>query len=179
MSINENAANGANRHGVKSHPTFGNGNFSGADVLAQRLDHCRRYGEGYRARCPACEDGRDALSFRDGDKCVLIHCFRGCSPEVVLGAAGLRWADVQPPRTWPRSAEEDRANRKAIREIGWSAALATVAFESKIITIAAKEILEKWFLKPDELARLDAAVSRVNGAAELLCKAAAWRPEAR
>src|ERR1700761_6020749 len=82
-------------------------NFSGAEVLAQRLDRCRRHGEGYRARCPACDDKRDALSFRDGDKCLLIHCFRGCSAEQVLGAAGLRWADVQPPRTWPRSAEED------------------------------------------------------------------------
>ncbi len=180
MSINDNAAHGANRRGVKSQSVNQViGNFNGAEVLAQRLDRCRRYGEGYRARCPACDDKRYALSFRDGDKCLLIHCFRGCSAEDVLGAAGLRWADVQPPRTWPRNAEEDRAARKAIREIGWSAALSTLAVESKVVAIAAREILSKWFLKDEDVARLEVAMSRVDGAATVLCHAAAWRPEAR
>ncbi len=66
-----------------------------------------------------------------------------------------------------------------MREIGWAAALETVAFESKIITIAAKELTRKWMLSTAEIDRLDAAVARVNVAAELLCKAAAWRPEVR
>ena len=34
-------------------------------------------------------------------------------------------------------------------------------------------------LSTAEIDRLDAAVARVNVAAELLCKAAAWRPEVR
>jgi hypothetical protein len=179
MPTNENAAALAGAHGVSSKTHLVRGILSGAEVLAQRLDRCRRYGEGYRARCPACDDKRDALSFRDGDKALLLHCFRGCEPEAVLGAVGLRWADVQPPRGWPRSAEEDRQHRKLMREIGWAAALETVAFESKIITIAAKELTRKWTLSAAEIDRLDAAVARVNGAAELLCKAAAWRPEVR
>jgi hypothetical protein len=66
-----------------------------------------------------------------------------------------------------------------MREIGWAAALETVAFESKIITIAAKELAHKWMLSATEIDRLDVAVARVNGAADLLCKASTWRPEAR
>lgn len=176
MPINENAASRPGDHGVKPSRSVG-GNFSGAEILAQRLDWCRRFGEGYRAKCPACGDKRGALSFRDGDKCLLIHCFRGCMPETVLAAAGLRWADVQPPRTWPLNAEESRVQRKAIREIGWSAALETIALESKVVQIAARHIHEKWFLSAEDLTRLEVATSRIDGAATVLCKAAAWRPE--
>jgi hypothetical protein len=179
MTINANASAGGSARGVKSHSKLVQGKFSGAEVLAQRLDHCRRYGESYRARCPACDDKRDALSVRDGDQRLLVHCFRGCAAEDVLAAAGLRWADVQPPPGWPRSAEEDRAARKAMREIGWSAALSTLALESKIVAIAAREILEKWFLKDEELRRLQVAMSRIDGASTVLCNAAAWRPEVR
>jgi hypothetical protein len=179
MPTNANAASRPGDRGVKTQTNLVHSNFSGADILAQRLDRCRRYGEGYRARCPACDDRRDALSFRDGDKCLLIHCFKGCTPEAVLGAAGLRWADVQPPRTWPRSAEEDRAARKAIREIGWSAALETMALESKVVAIGARTIFDKWFLSEEDIARIELAMSRIDGAAGVLRGAAAWRPETR
>ncbi len=99
--------------------------------------------------------------------------------EAILAALGLRWCDVQPPRTWPLNAEESRAHRKAIREHAWSAALSTVAFEAKVAAIGARTIITKWFLTKEDYERLALAVARLDQAAEILCRADAWRPEVR
>jgi hypothetical protein len=51
------------------------------------------------ARCPAHEDKRPSLAICDrGDGRVLIDCFGGCSTEDILGAVGLAWRDIMPPR---------------------------------------------------------------------------------
>jgi hypothetical protein len=46
-----------------------------------------RSGRGYVARCPAHDDRNPSLSIRDGDNgCLLVHCFKGCSPASVFAA---------------------------------------------------------------------------------------------
>ena len=161
-----------NRLGLQS-------NFSPTEVLLQRLPHpARKCGVGWRARCPACEDRKGALSFRDGDDGkLLLYCFRGCLPDAVLAALGLRWADVQPPRYWPESPEERRRARRAIREMGWSAALSVVALEAKVALIAAGQLSRQWYLSAEDDARLAEAVERLDRAAAMLIKASQWRPE--
>lgn len=46
------------------------------------------------ATCPAHEDRKPSLSLRRIETQVLVHCFAGCETEVVVGALGLRMADL-------------------------------------------------------------------------------------
>src|SRR6266550_6722861 len=57
-----------------------------AAELAERLGG-KRVGASYKAFCPAHNDQHDPnLDIKDGDRCVLVHCFAGCSQEAVLTA---------------------------------------------------------------------------------------------
>jgi len=91
-------------------------NSASADVLLQRLDGVMKSGNGWRARCPACGGTSRKLSIAESDNRVLVHCFGCNNAEAVLAAVGLRWTDLQPPRYWPLSAEEQRHARRAIRD---------------------------------------------------------------
>ena len=98
-----------------------------AEPLLHRLDGVAKSGTGWRARCPACEGRSRKLAITESDGRVLLHCFAGCAAADVLAAVGLRWADIMPPRSWPPSRDEQRRASRAIREAGWSAALAMLS----------------------------------------------------
>lgn len=50
-------------------------------------------------RCPAHNDKAPSLSVRPGTGgAVLLKCFRGCELADILGAGGLSWQDIFPPR---------------------------------------------------------------------------------
>ncbi|MBB4860882.1 hypothetical protein HNO88_004228 [Novosphingobium chloroacetimidivorans] len=34
--------------------------------------------------CPAHADGEPSLSLRQSDRGIIVHCFAGCQPEVIL-----------------------------------------------------------------------------------------------
>lgn len=53
----------------------------------------RKVGQGYRGTCPACHDANPSLAVRDKNGTTLVHCFAGCTQEVLLGA--LRQAGFQ------------------------------------------------------------------------------------
>jgi RecA-family ATPase len=55
-----------------------------------RLLGAKRSGAGWAAKCPAHDDHRESLSFRDGDDGrLLAHCFAGCDFADILAAAGI------------------------------------------------------------------------------------------
>lgn len=56
-----------------------------AAELAARLD-AKRDGDGWRATCPAHDDGTPSLTIKDGRLGVLVHCHAGCSQAAVLAA---------------------------------------------------------------------------------------------
>ena len=63
------------------------------------LQHVRRQGSGWSARCPAHLDRRNSLSVAEGeDGRVLVHCFAGCTPEDVVAGLGLEMRDLFPPK---------------------------------------------------------------------------------
>lgn len=66
------------------------------DALAmKRLDPRRRKRDTYRARCPTHHDPKPSLDVtRKPDGKVLIHCFGGCHPKVVLSGLGLAERDL-------------------------------------------------------------------------------------
>jgi DNA primase len=65
-----------------------------AAELAERILGAVQFGKKWIACCPAHEDHRPSLSFRDGDKCVLFTCFAGCRREEICQALGLHLSDL-------------------------------------------------------------------------------------
>lgn len=58
------------------------------DIL-ERLEHVRKGGAGWTARCPAHEDKKNSLSVKEeADGKVLLHCFAGCTFEQIIAAIG-------------------------------------------------------------------------------------------
>lgn len=147
------------------------------EVLLQRLNGVQRTGKGWRARCPACGGTSRKLSVAVGDNRVLVHCFGCGDANAVIAAAGLSWADLQPPLHWPQNEDEKRAARRALREAGWASALNILALESRIVLIAGRGF-SKYHLQTDaDDFRLSLAVHRIEHAADVLTEPIFWRPQ--
>ncbi len=59
----------------------------------------RKSGTGWMARCCGHEDKNASLSISTGvEGCVLLKCHAGCATENIVGALGLKLADLFPPR---------------------------------------------------------------------------------
>lgn len=142
-----------------------------ARILLDRLDSVQQSGRGWRARCPACAGMSRKLSIAESDGRVLVHCFAGCKGDDVIGAVGLRWADLMPPRHWPTSPAEQRAQRRAMREAGWASALAVLATEATIAKIAAAQMLRDVPLEWDDYCRLVKASELIDKAASIFVEA--------
>jgi putative DNA primase/helicase len=65
-----------------------------APELLPRLRGARRCASGWMARCPAHEDRSPSLSVCERQGRVLIHCFAGCSTEMVCDALGIKMCDL-------------------------------------------------------------------------------------
>lgn len=143
-----------------------------ARILLDRLDGVQVQGKGWRARCPACGGRSRKVSVAESGGKVLVHCFAGCRAEDVIGAVGLTWADLHPPRSWPMSREEQRRARRALRESAWAAALEVLRVEAQIVNVAAYEIHCLGGLQSSsDLARLQLACERIADAANVLTEA--------
>lgn len=142
-----------------------------ATILLGRLESVQVQGKGWRARCPSCGGTSRKLSVTESGGRVLIHCFGGCKAIEVLESVGLAWADIMPPRAWPASPEERRAQRRAVRESGWAAALATLATEATIVRMASAQVARWQPLSEEDDARLALACERIDKAAAVLVEA--------
>lgn len=82
------------------------------ELVLSKLRDARKSGEGWIARCPAHDDHTPSLCVNEGDAgWALVHCQAGCPPEAVVGAMGLKMADLMPKgdkMTTPK-----KVNRKA------------------------------------------------------------------
>jgi hypothetical protein len=52
-------------------------------------------GDGFTGRCPAHDDQKASLSFRDGETAILFKCHAGCSHAAIREALGLRAEDLR------------------------------------------------------------------------------------
>lgn len=69
------------------------------ELILPKLEAVKKSGAGFAARCPAHEDRNPSLSVSPGTtQPVVIHCQAGCTPDAVLEAIGLTWADLSKPR---------------------------------------------------------------------------------
>jgi hypothetical protein len=64
------------------------------DHLVGRLDHPRRTGRGWVARCPAHTDKHPSLSIAEGERGLLVYCWAGCTVAEICRALGLDVADL-------------------------------------------------------------------------------------
>jgi putative DNA primase/helicase len=66
-----------------------------AAELAGRILGARDNGAGqWCGHCPNHEDRRASLSWRDGDRSVLVKCHAGCAVEAITAAVGLRVGEL-------------------------------------------------------------------------------------
>lgn len=63
--------------------------------LVTRLEGVRNTPDGYKAKCPAHDDGHASLTIGTGkDGQTLVHCFAGCAPDAICSALGLKLSDL-------------------------------------------------------------------------------------
>ena len=135
-------------------------------VLLGRLDGVRANGSGrWIARCPAHTDKHPSLSVAEGaDGRVLVHDFGGCDLHAILAAVGMEAADLFPERPQDLNARERHELRVHARMAGWGTALSVLARESRIVIIAAAEVLAGCELNADDHARVALALQRIEDA---------------
>ena len=145
---------------------------SGAiDLMLDRLESARPYGEGYRADCPNGHRSRGSLSIRQGeDGRVLLHCFAGCSALEVIRGLGLELADLfEHPDTVNMTPEDLKHRKRAIKATQWKAALDFLPKEIFIVQIAAVQLGKDEPLNTEDHIRLELAGERLTSAREVLC----------
>ncbi len=128
-----------------------------AITLLDRLDGVKRCGPGrWVARCPAHEDRRPSLSVRElDDGRVLAHCFGGCDVQSVLGAVGLSFEALFPPR----EIEHGRPVKRP-----WNAAqlLHLLDHESLVVFAACADKAKRGALSEADLQRMSLARDRLT-----------------
>jgi len=128
-----------------------------AEAFLSRLQGVRRTGPGsWIARCPAHPDRTPSLTVREvDDGRVLVHCFTGCEVEAVIGAVGLEWDALFPPRM-----EVDR--KPGLRQPFLAAdVVRALGFEALLVATAAANLAHGVALAEEDRERLMLAAERI------------------
>lgn len=128
-----------------------------------RLDKPRKTGpDSWICRCPAHEDKSPSMTVRQlDDGRTLLHCFAGCSVENILGALGLTFDALFPPKPLGDRVAPLRKPFPA------ADALEAVAQEALIAQIAASRQARGETLTREDRARLRIAAGRIEDARRL------------
>lgn len=110
-----------------------------ASEFAERL-HATKTTAGWQARCLAHEDDTASLSIAEGKAGqVLIHCHAGCTPEAVVAAMGLKWADL-----FPDKPKRNGEKRRFVETYPYTDETGDLLFE--VVRYAPKDFLQR---RPD------------------------------
>lgn len=137
-----------------------NAQFSPIGSLLSRLDRVKRTGPNtWMASCPTRDDKHPSMTIRELDdgRC-LIHDFGGDSVEEILGALGLTFSDLYPPRVTSHHIKGER------RPFPAADCLRAIAFEGTIIALAGAAIIAGEPINTFDKNRLLIAVGRINAA---------------
>lgn len=131
---------------------------SANDLLA-RLEKVKRTGPGrWIASCPTRDDKHPSMTIRElDDGLVLIHDFGGDSPDEVLDAIGLTFADLFPER-------EVHHGKPERRPFPATDILRAIAFEALVVGCAASAMLAGEPFTQTDRDRLLLAVGRIQSA---------------
>lgn len=131
-----------------------------ADNLLSRLEGVKKTGPGrWIARSPCREDKHPSMAIRElDDGRILLHDFGGSSPEEILAAVNMTFADL-----FPRKVQHGKPERRpffpsdvfeiARREVG-------------IVAIIAADLHKLKVVSESDYRRLFVAIERLNGIGE-------------
>lgn len=144
---------GSSNSNIQSH-------LSPIDRLLPLLDRVKRTGPStWLASCPTREDKHPSMTIRElDDGRILLHDFGGDSVEEVLGALGLTFSDLYPPRAIDHHRKPER------RPFPAADCLRAIAFEGTIIALAGAAIIAGEPITQFDKDRLLIAVGRINAA---------------
>ena len=130
---------------------------SAADFL-QHLDKVKKTGpSSWTACCPAHADRSPSLAVKEADDgTVLIKCFGGCSTYEVLGAVGMDFEDLFPPK-------ETHNRKPESRPFPAADVLRLMAMESMVVAMTAATMRERK-LTEKEVSRVIDAAAKINAA---------------
>lgn len=130
-----------------------------ADTLLEKLHKPRATGRGtWIACCPAHEDKSPSMTIRElDDGRVLVHCFAGCAVVEILGAVGLEFDALFPPKPIDHA-------KPLRRPFPAADVLEALAHESLVVLLA---IAHAKAGKPIDRDRLVTAASRIQRGREL------------
>ena len=126
--------------------------------LLQKLDKVKPTGSGkWLACCPAHNDKSPSLGIKlSDDGKILIHCFGGCAVSEIVAAVGLELSDLMPPNAkYQKGVKPPRFNKYEMFD--------RLVFESIILSLAIRQLLNFQDLSPDDLSRVVQAESVING----------------
>jgi CHC2 zinc finger len=118
------------------------------EAILDRLPGVRRKGVGWMARCPAHEDRSPSLSMRKENGKILLHCFGGCSIEMVCAALKIKVSELFDQRSEIHK-QEPRIAREAQKRIAGLRSRLTSGDRERSVTV----------VLADET-NLDAAIAR-------------------
>lgn len=129
------------------------------DQLISLLENVRRTGKDrWMARCPAHCDKRASLAITElSDGRILCHCFAGCDIQSVLSAVGLEFDALYPERAIETHGKQEH------RPFPASDVLRAVAFEARIVSLAALDMAHGRTLSDEARKRLLLANQRIAG----------------
>jgi hypothetical protein len=133
--------------------------------LLDRLEGVRETSpDCYLARCPAHDDKSPSLSIKRADDRVLVNCFGGCSASEVVESVGLTLSELfdQPQGDKPALSDYQRKRLNQSRQ-----AFEALAHEIDIVRVYANQLKEGSLPTPDDQARFEIAVTRIENARRL------------
>ena len=132
------------------------------DDLISRLEKCKRTGSGtWLACCPAHEDRSPSMSIREvEDGRVLVHCFAGCGVDAILGAVGLEFDVLFPPKPIDHAPAVRRPYPAAD-------VLEALAGEALIVSVTASSVHKNRDVSESDYKRLWLAMERIEEARRL------------
>lgn len=126
------------------------------DALLSRLAKVRATGRGtWVACCPAHQDKQPSMTVREADDgIVLLHCFAGCEVVQILGAVGLDFDVLFPPKPIEHS-------KPLRRSFPAADVLEVIASEARIVATASANIRQGIQLTDADHERLMVASERI------------------
>ncbi len=131
------------------------------DQLLTRLEKLRRTGDGkWLACCPAHDDKSPSLAIKlTDDGKVLIHCFSGCEVNDIVSSIGLTLADLMPDNpSYKKGRKAPKFNKYELFDL--------LVFESIILCMAIRQLINKEALTPEDQARVLKAEQTIDDIAK-------------
>jgi hypothetical protein len=141
--------------------------------ILSRLEHVRKSGDGYRAKCPAHDgEGKGTLSISESKIVkgkILLHCWgEECAKSEIMASIGMEMSDLFPERLTHHAPPEQRRKwRQDAIHRDWCDFLNIAAYEMNIIYVAGGVIRAGNPLSDEHNIRLDDALKRIRQIGEM------------